>query len=178
MRALNPRERSIMAVTIALAVFYGGFQFVYKPLKKQEAILEQGISEELKTLKKDFLTVEKEKHLHKFYEKLLTPFEEKRSDEEEVSELLSRMQVLAAETNLRIIEMKPQRPRKTEFCKFLPLSLSLEGSYVDIIRFLYTVQADTYRLGVEELVIEAKPAQPSILSCRVDLSRLLIPAKK
>lgn len=177
MRQVTDREKKIFAVTLAVILVFVGINFVIKPIKKKEGSLTQEIREELKILKRDLQTIEKEKKLHQHYEDVLVPFYQKNSDEEEMSVLLSQMQTLATQAGLRIGEMKPQKIRKTEFCKFLSLSLALEGPFLNIIRFLYAVQGPPYELGVEEFVIESKPTQPNMLNCRVDLSRLLIPAK-
>ena len=173
---ITSREKKITGVTLALIFIYGGFNFIFKPIKQKEAILDEEIQAEIKLLNKDFLAVKKEKQLKREYENLLVPFRQQNSDEEEMSVLLSQMQTLATQTGLRIVDIKPQKSRKTEFCKFLPLSLSLEGYYSDVIRFLYVVQATPYSLGVDELFLEFKPSQRNVLTCRIDLSRILIPA--
>ncbi len=172
---LSPREIKIASVTAVLIMIYVGFNFVFKPIKLKEAALDEEIRAEIKILNKDLLAVKKEKQLKKDYESLLSPFRQQNSDEEEMSVLLSQMQTLATQTGLRIVDIKPQKNRKTEFCKFLPLSLSLEGYYSDVIRFFYVVQAPPYSLGVDELFLEFKPSQHNVLSCRIDLSRILIP---
>ena len=175
-RKLTPRETLIAAAALGVILVYLSVQFAFKPVKAREAWLDGEIVRQLKFLKKNNGVLQTEQQMRKQHEGFFAPFSQRNSEEEEMSTLLSQLQSLASQSNLNISEIKPQVSRRKEFYKFLSVTLSLEGSFVDIVGFLQKLQVPTYHLYVDELLLESRVTQKPVVYCRINVSRLLIPA--
>lgn len=174
-RPLTRREKIIALVASGVVIIYLATGIVYKPLLREAAKREQDIRAQLKILKKNSRILEQAKRVHQKDQAFLSPFLQHNSDEEELSRLLSQLETLANKTQLRIAEMKPQKVRDKDSCKIFSVTLSLEGATLNIIRFLHGVQSPPLELGIDEIFIESKVLQQKIVTCRIDLSRFLLP---
>ncbi len=171
---LNRREKTIAWICALVVGITAHWQWVDEPLRGQAKKLQDLIEGGVRIQKRDLLRIEAAKALRPRYEQELQPLRQQTSDEEEMSTLLTQVEGLTNELNLKITEMKPQKVHQFPAHKIFSINLALDGTLVDIVHFLHKIKEDHYRLRVEEFLLESKlPAQPN-LTCRIQLSRLLI----
>ncbi len=174
-RPFNRREKIIAWVCAGVLFSFANREFVLKPLQAQRAALQRRIVENRKLIAKELQYVQLERQRSARYEPWIEPLRQRASKEQEVSSLLSQVQQLAGEGNLEVTEMKPRKIKNEETFKTLSISLSVNGSLNDILKFLHAVQSPSVNLGIQEFNLEPKSSPNNGLTCRLDLSRILVP---
>jgi len=177
MRSLTKREKIILMLCCGVTFAYLSWNGVWKPLQKQEMFLEREIPKSEKLLQKNLAIIRKGRQAKQAYEQHMSSLIQKRSDEEEMSAILSQVEFLANEIGMRIAEIKPKRVRTVDFYNRFSVSLAVEGKLEDIVHFLYILQNAPYYFNVDEIKFETESSSPIFLNCAFSLNRILIPEK-
>jgi type IV pilus assembly protein PilO len=80
-------------------------------------------------------------------------------EEQDVAELLRRVQAMATQSNLAILGFTPHAVTKKQLHAEWPIGLKLEGNYHDLGSFLERVSKFPRIINVGEIVIRARPKQ-------------------
>ncbi len=170
---LKNREKAMM-VAAGVAVFSLLWMYiVVRPIQNYEHEIEVNLkSKNLKLFqaKKALL----EKSANSAVKDSLQRFSPQGSVQEEMSRLIKDTETMATRSGLRVIEIKPQ-PRLQNAGWFeLKVNISFEGSWDDIVGFLYQLEQDAKPLLVNEMTLEMIVAQQTMVRGKLEIERLFV----
>ena len=177
MRQLTQREQQILGVCGAVIFLYVSFRMVWIPSQSEGDVLKAKIEARTRLLEKDFKILQNGKTIAGQYDRYLSLLKQEGTDEQEMSAILSLIESLGNEIQLRFSQMKPLQVQREDFYSIFPVSLSMEDSLPKIDRFLYTVQNQPNFFEVEEIHLEKSSTQNNFLQARLVLKKKLIPEK-
>ncbi|HSV43726.1 MAG TPA: type 4a pilus biogenesis protein PilO, partial [Candidatus Bathyarchaeia archaeon] len=93
-------------------------------------------------------------------------YQQRDSDEAVRSQMMQFLQGLASEGAIRMVDVKPQPVRDQGFYKEFPMALTLEGSFVDIMRFFYQAENSSPKFRVQEFRFTQSRSAKSPLLCQ------------
>ena len=174
MRRLSPREKAIAIFCGSVVVLYAGF-LLLRPLSEHEQAINSDILRDLKSLKNNFEVIQKGRTIEGEYKRYIERLMQNDSDAQEMSAIISEIELSANDISMHVSEIKPGKVRRTDFFNNFSVSLSINGELSEITHFLYLLQSDPYYFKIDEIVFEKKTPQDSIINCSLVLRRVLIP---
>lgn len=174
-RQLSTREKIIFSICVLLAITYMGYHFIFIPLQGSQVTLEDKIRVAQKRLRNNERIMAQEKVVDEEYEKYAAYFQQKSSDEQEIASILSQIEALANDMQLRVADMKPKKVKRMDFYNNFSATLTIEGELAAIIRFLYTLQNMPHLFKADEVYFERSSIRTTQMRCRLILSKALIP---
>ncbi len=171
---LKQREKIIFILTIALITIYVVVYWAIKPVRENGQDMTDQIKVAQERLRKSMHMIENTKRLDNDYQKLVEVFGKASSEAAEASAMVARLETVARETNIHITNMQPQRAVNQGALMAFPVDLSIDGSWPDITKFLYEVQAASDLFNIEEMNLEKYSDTASSLRGHIVLSRLRI----
>ena len=174
-RTLTKREGNIFALCIIVVLIYAGYRIVIKPLRRENALVEIGIQKEKKNLIKNLRVLAVQKNYKGRYVKYLSKFKQDQNNDEVMSLILSEIQQVGGKLNLRISELKPIKVKKEQYFNRFSVSLIIDSTFVDIIRFIYKLQSKPYLFKVEEFRFDkSSRRKEQTMKTHLILSRVLV----
>jgi hypothetical protein len=173
-RQFSQRERRIatgLVVVIALALIY---RAAYVPLKEKSADIKGRIETGQKQLTKNMKVLRKAQRYEKEHQTLLENFKQKGSDAQTMSALITEIESVAGQVNIRIADLKPQKVRKVDAFNSFSVSLILDGELTPIMNFVYNLQNQPHLFAVDELRLDKKSPNSQDLKGYLILSRILL----
>lgn len=174
-RRLSKREEKILAICLMALFVYVSHNVIFKTLKEKEFTLGQKIKVEERCLKKELRLIKRSHFIDQEWDKLSTYFKQKKSDEEEMSFILSQIETIASEMNIRLTDLKPKKVKKVDFYNTFSVSVNIDGTTKQIARFVYNAQSSPHHFDITDLRIEKGSSRKSLIKCYVSLSKVLIP---
>src|SRR3989338_3218387 len=101
---LSDRERNIAIVVVFLAVVWGIYQGVYAPFQKRTESLQSRIQVVQKKIRKNLKTIQESQALEEKYKDILASFRQGGSEGQVMSSILSEIEGVATEINMRIAD--------------------------------------------------------------------------
>ena len=175
-KRLTKREQGIFIVCVILAFMYVTYQGVIKPLQEKLVGLDADIESEHKRLVKNLKTVQKAKALEQEYHQYFDQLKQDGTNEQVMASILSEIEQVAGQLNLKISDLKPKRVRKEVYYNWFSVSLTIDSTLKDMMQFVYILQKQPHFFRVDEFSFE-KGAQRNAEDIRIHLvlSRILIP---
>lgn len=171
---LSARERFLSTLTssmAALAILYAG---IYLPLHRQSMDVQEQIEVSERQLQKTIRTIHRGKFSEQEYQTILEYFKQTSSDEQEMSSMLAQIEAIARGINIRIVDMKPRRPRGFDLYNQFFINLEIDGELVSITEFIHNLQNPPYFFHIDELRLNKVSPQMAGLKCQVTFSKILI----
>ena len=176
MKRLTTRERNIFIICVVLMAVYVGFNVVYKPLAQKARLMQAEIESKKERLTRDLRTIRRSKSVGDEYVVLKEKFKQDKPDEQVMSAMVSQIESIAGDLNLRISDLKPQKVKKQDFYNKFSVTLTIYSSFKDIMRFLYDLQKDPLLYSVDELRLDkGSRRKEETIKTRLILSKVLIP---
>ncbi len=172
---LSKREKNVLLIGATIVLVIILFNFVIDPLILRFQGLSQRLTANEIRLRKNLKILSNKKNIQAEYDKYVDFMKQKTSDEQEMSSLLSNVEKVAQELNIRITDMKPRRVKTKDFYKDLSLELEAEGLLGEITEFIYAIQNSPYLLSVEKLRLEKRSSRKPQLKTSLLISKILIP---
>ena len=150
-RFLNHREQKIFIICL-VAVFAAFFyNNLIVPLQREANLLQGEIVIKKTQLAGNFKVIERAEKFDVQYDGYLKRFGKSGTEEEVTSSFLSEIEKVTGKLELHVAELKPQRIEHDEFSDRFSIHLTMSSEFVDIVRFLHTLQQSPYFFDVEEV---------------------------
>ncbi len=175
MRPLSIREKQILVVCLGTILVYFFYNLGYKHLKDLSGDIRQEAIANEKLLKKNLRVIQRWKTLSPEYESYFQMFQQKAGEGEEMSAIISQIESIANQLNIRLSEIKPRKVKNADFYNVFPVNLTLECNLQQISEILYILQTPPYLFDIEEFHLEKRSSQELLLQARLVVSRTLIP---
>lgn len=163
-----------MMVAAAVAVFSLLWTYVVlRPIQNYEQEMDANLkSKNLKLLEARKALLETS--VNSSVRNSLQIFSAQGSVSEEMSRLIKEIEMIATRSGLRVIEIKPQpRVQNTSWFE-LKVNILFEGSWEDIVGFLYQLEQDANPLLVNEMTLEMIISQQTMVRGKLEIARLLV----
>ncbi len=174
-KQLSPREKKILALTVAMLLVVGGYYGVWVPMQaKFQTLGEQIFSMQLKLRKsKTFLRQQDDiREEAKKYQNL--ELMDAGKDEEEIARLLNLIEQTARKNSVSLSDVKPQAVQSDKVAKRYVVELHAEASLEGVLRFFYELQTSAELLKVEQVEIAPKEENAAILRCFLIVTRVVV----
>lgn len=148
---LNNREQKIFVIclmVVGVTVVYNG---LIAPLQREKIFLQEEITIEKQKLNGSRQIIERSEKFDARYNSYLKRFGKSGTGEQVASSMLSEIEHVASKLKLPIAELKPEKIEHNEFDDRFAVRLTMNGEFLDIIHFLYTLQQAPYLFDVEEV---------------------------
>jgi hypothetical protein len=174
MRKLNPREKAILSLTLAVITAAGVMQLIIKPLRENSEDINGQIEATQKRLQKSLSLIQEADVRQNDYQKLADIFGKSSSEGVEASMIVAALEAAAKEAHVHIGNMQPQRALNKGSFSVFSVDLIVDGSWASITKFIYNVQVKPVFLNIEEMNIVKSSDTSSDLRARLLLSRLRV----
>lgn len=176
MRRLTRREQIYTFLFTIFLVVYCGYNYLVKPLQDKIESLDTAIEAQKRQISKNFRLIRKAEALGRESEGLIQQFKQKRTNEQEMSAILSEIEEVSRGAKLQISDLKPKQVQKQDYYNRFVVSLSIDSEFADIIQFLNTLQAPPHYYEVEEVNFEQITQNtPTTVRTTLVLVKILIP---
>lgn len=156
-RLISKREKTILFVTLAVILFSGVFTFFLSPLLKRADILNKEVKRARLKLKKYAYLLSQETQLKEKYDQFVSRQHLLGVAENPDVSVLSVLETLAKEANIRIIDIRPQTPRAAQQYRETSIDLRTEGTMEGYLKFLYSIENSLILLDIQRFQLNAKP---------------------
>ena len=176
MNRLTQRERNIFVVCVTLAAVYIGYNFFYKPLIGNKDVLQNKMEKARKKILDNEKILRNAKKANEVYNQYQTEFKQPESNEQTISVLISNIEKEATQMGLTISDMKPKPVKQDKYFNTFSVTLSLEGSWTEILKLLHALQSKPYLLRVDEMNFDrASQVNTTFVRAYLVLSKVYIP---
>jgi hypothetical protein len=156
-KVLNKRERGILYLAVSVFLIAVCFNFFISPLLSRNALLNKEINVARAKLKRYLrLLNQKEQIKNKYTGKLNMP---EGLAENPLALTLAELDSLAKDTNIRIIDIRPQAAARK---KEVVIDLRAEGTLDGFMKFIYDVETSLALLQIKRLQFSSKPETASL----------------
>jgi Tfp pilus assembly protein PilO len=175
-RRLSKREQRVFILTIVTVLVYVSFNWVFKPLKLRIQFMESSIEEKKSMILKHQRIIRRAQAIEEEYDQYEYDFRQDKSNEQVMSSILSEIELIAGDLDLRISDMKPKRRKKEEYFNRFSVSLTIKSELSEILNFLYILQNKPYLFNVDEIRFDkGSRRKDSSVKTSLVLSKILIP---
>lgn len=174
MRKLNSRETIILVITFGLIVIFIVYQFLVKPMQEGSGDIDDQLRVDQLRLLKEHQMMAQSALIAARYQNLTNIIGVADSEEVQMPTIISKIETAARENNIHIANIQPQDSINKNEAKFLAVELQLDGQWLDITHFLYTLQQQPNYYFINELNLEKYSDSSSALRGRIVVSRMCL----
>ena len=174
MRPLSEREKLIGRICGIVLLGYLFYYAVGRPLQEMRRDLQEKIAFHETLSRKYLKAIEASHRVPKEYSEYWDLFFQKRSDDQEMSGIISEIEAAARRVGLSLSEIQPHKIKKRDSYNIFSISLFMEGELPRLIQFVYLLENRPYLLKIDKLRWERKSIPDSSLHIRMVLTRRLV----
>lgn len=172
-RVLNPREKKIFIITVGILIFSLFFRILIVPLWKHYDRLNDEITLTRSKLVRCLKLLSQKDKIQQRFNSFAAQSGIINSGADPLVAMLAELERLAAETNIKIIDVRPQGSYQAKGgFKELITDIRAEGSMEGLARFIYQVENSLALFRIKRLQINAK-ANSSNLEFALSVSHFL-----
>lgn len=154
MKKLSRREIIILSLTIGLAVIFILLQWIIKPLGVWALHIDDQIRLDHHRLIKDRTFVAMKDKLDGRYQYWVDMFGLKQTESLQITSMALTIESVARQTNVHIANIQPQATTRQKNVQLFPLELDIEGTWPDVVKFIYLLQQRPNYYFLAELNLE------------------------
>lgn len=174
MRKLSSRETVILIVTIALAVVFVVYQFMFKPIREGAANIDDQLDLKHKELISEATLVAEKSYIKSRYENLSDLLGVGASEEAQMPMIVSKIEAAARESNVHIANIQPKKTVTQKDTMFVGVELEVDAQWLNIVQFLRVLQQQPNFYFINELNLEKYSGVLNSLRGRIVISRMFL----
>ncbi len=157
-KILSKKEKAILSVTIGVLILSVGLNLMVIPLLNRNEVLNQEININKAKLNKYVSLLRQKESIQDKYKKIFNCFTGNPVEFNKADSVLSGLDNLAKNADIRIIDMRPQGIYKgRDLNRELAIDLKTEGEMENYLKFLYEFEYSLPFLKVKKFQLNAKP---------------------
>lgn len=172
---LNPREKKIFYVVMALVVFMIGYHGVWQPILNKSASLDDEIfAAEMRLRKAKTLLRQRDDVLEeaKKYPNLAKM--DAGTDEAEIAKLLNLIEQTARKTGITLADVKPEPVQSDKMTKRYRVELDAEAGLEQLMEFIYELESSPELLKIERVETAPREDNPSAMRTSLAVTRVVV----
>ena len=174
MRKLTSREIRILIITLGFIVFFIAYQSVIRPMRENSADINVRLHAVRSKLIKARQIVSQKDLIEGRHQSLVRLIGLADSEDAQMTAIISKIEAAARESNVHIANIQPQKAVTQKEAKFLAVELEVDGQWLDMVQFLYTLQQRPNFYFINELNLEKYSGTASSLRGRIVVSRMCL----
>jgi len=174
MKKLNQREIRILILTSVLIILFVCYKFIFKPVHEGTVDINDRLRADEVLLKKARQLVGQKTLVEARYQNLVSLIGVVDSEEAQMPVIVSKIESAARDSNVHIANIQPQKSTTQKEAKFLSVELQIDGQWLDIVQFLYTLQQQPNFYFINELNLEKYSDTTNSLRGRIVISRMCL----
>ncbi len=171
---LNKREKFILALTLTAAGLRMIYNFAVMPyLNKVNSLDQEILSLKSKIIKTKAL-LGKKAEIDQELQDYASSIEDKSlSSQQHSARILMEMERLAAQSKVRISDIKPLPVKEGEYFQELVIQLKIESGIKELADFLYKIRGSKEILNIENLQINVKSSDSALTDALLEIHKIL-----
>ncbi|MDO8662642.1 MAG: hypothetical protein Q7K98_05425 [Candidatus Omnitrophota bacterium] len=161
-KTLNKREKNILLLTSAVIIFGLSLRTIIAPLLTKNEALNKEIKLTQLKLKKYLRLVNQKESLQGAYAKISANANIPIEGEDVSTSILSQIENLAKNSNLNIIDIRPESQKNLSSSKESYVELRTEGDMESCLKFIYNIENSLALLEVKKSQLRAKPGSSNL----------------
>jgi hypothetical protein len=153
---LSTRQRTLLALTVALVGVAALERLVYAPVVGRLAELDQEIPLKETQLRRNLKNLAARETVLAAYGPYTTPPATAGSPDETIGGLLTEIEELAGKAGLALVNVRPKPATKVDVGKQYPVEIELETDMGPLIRFIHGLHGSKHLLRVSQLRLDPK----------------------
>jgi len=174
MRKLDPREKIILIITLALIALFAAYQLMFKPMHEGSADINDRLRVDHARLVKARQMASRKTLVDARYKNLLSLIGTVDAEGSQMPTIVAKIETAARESNIHIANIQPQKSVTQKEVRFLAVELEIDGQWLDIVRFLYLLQQQPNLYFINELNLEKYSDTTNSLRGRIVVSRMCL----
>lgn len=155
-RILTRREKLILYSTLGVFIFSIGFNFLIAPVLDKNQALDQQINYTEKKIKKYLRLLAVKEEIEGKFRKFSTSSKDLQSAEDATVGILSELENLAKNSNIRILDIRPRAPRRGSLYTETLIELKTEADMAGYLKFIYNIENSLLLLKVQGFRLDSK----------------------
>ncbi|MBI4310048.1 MAG: type 4a pilus biogenesis protein PilO [Candidatus Omnitrophica bacterium] len=172
MKKLSKRETAILIIALGLGFVYAIGQIVVKPLRQGGENIDNQLRLNQARLMKARQMAGRKNDIEQRYQHLIQLIGATGSESSEMSGMVARIEAAAAQADVHIVNMQPQKVVNGQGKSFFPVELQVDGQWANIVKFIHLAQSQPNYYFINELSLEKYSDNQSLLRGRIVLSRM------
>jgi hypothetical protein len=154
---LKKREKLILYVTLGVIILSILFNASIAPALSKNSVLNKEIGLARMRLKKYLVLLSQKEAITKKFSRFKQESNLSGRSVDSLVQTLTQLQEFAKESNISIIDIRPQAAKKLDLYKEILLDLRAEGSLEGYFKFIYEIENSLALLKIKKLQLNAKP---------------------
>jgi len=171
---LSKKEKIGMSFAIAFILIASTDRLIVNPIRGRFQRVNQAIKISEKQLGHDLRNVHLKKQIEEEFEKYVQYVERSGSDAEESKKFLGEIESLAQQSNVDLVDIKPQKPIEVDFYKEYSVEIEVQGKIADLMTFLHRINISAQLLRVEKFRLNAKDSGTKALKSSMLITKVLV----
>lgn len=155
-RLLTQREKIIFYLAIAIVTFSIVFNFFLAPLVNKISTLHREIRTTRQKFKKYIRLLAQKDQLRDKYNQLTLQFRLPEAGSDALVGVLSELENLARDTNIRLVDVRPQSEGKGDLSQGIRVDLRTEGTMESYLKFIYGIENSLLLLEIKKFQLSTK----------------------
>ena len=157
-KVLTKREKSVFFITVAVVIFSLVFHFLIAPVINDNDILNKEINVAQSKLRKYLRLLSQKDNIEKAYNQFSSAFSIKDAQDDKQVEVLSELERLAKDANIRIIDIRPSLNvfSGSSAYKETLVDFRAEGNMEGFTKFIYEIENSLSLLKIRKLQLSTK----------------------
>jgi Tfp pilus assembly protein PilO len=170
---LSKRERSVLVITIGIAVLAVAYAFVIEPILGKSNMLNEQIRSKKSYILKNRVLLSKFKSLEEEYKRYPSLTVSAESEEKEVAKALSSIENISHSSSCPIADVKPRASKNIGSYKEILFEVATESGIDELSRFLYEIETSKDMLRVKHFTIASKSGSSNTLKGSLLIGRII-----
>ncbi|MDE2027534.1 MAG: type 4a pilus biogenesis protein PilO [Candidatus Omnitrophica bacterium] len=170
MKKLSRREMIILTITVGLFVIFILVQGVIRPIHEGAMNVDDELRLVDQKLQRANQLVAQGPAIEGEYKKFVQLVGVAGPEDEQMPAMVSRIESAAKESNIHISNMQPRKSTAQKGARFLSVELQVDGEWLDMVRFLSSLQAPPNFYFINDLSLEKYSEASGALHGRIVLS--------
>ncbi len=172
---LTKREKTIFILCLTTVSIFVSYKIVFGPLMNKIKQVETDIEKQQDQLIKNIHLIKNAEGLTENSKVYIDRFKQTESNEQVMSSMISEIEESASQLKLPISEIKPKVVRKENYVNRFAVSLTMDSSWVDVLKLIHSLQQEPHFFDIEEIVFQ-KGSAVGIVRTQWVLEKMSIPA--
>jgi Tfp pilus assembly protein PilO len=173
-KQLSKSEKTVATVAAVLIIAALLDHFIFRTIIVRMGETEEQIKTQELLLRKDLKMID-QKDLIMHQEREFAGFQiQSKTQEEEISEILKEIEVLASENSILLSDVKPKDLKTEKAYKVYYLTLNCEASMENLTRFMTGLQNSRLLFSIDSYDITIKDKEKGVVRCSLSLSKLVV----
>ncbi len=148
---LSKKEKIGLGIVVIIFLFVVTEKIIIAPITHAFKSVDNKIAGSYQQLNRYEESMKLEGVIKKEYLTYNSSFKNKGSDEENLSFMLNQIESIARQSDILLLDVKPQPPKKNDFYKEYLVEVSLQSKIEGIIKFIYNLNSDPGVFRVEKI---------------------------